>query len=236
MSSMIDHDWMLRLASMEFPVLNSSRQMLLALQNDAKISASRIASAVLSDPMMTLKLMRLANASRRGEFTQRIVTAEHAVMLLGFSAVFARLTETQIMEEVVPENAREGLLNVINRACHAAFQAREWAVQRLDATPEEVYIAGLLHRVADMVLWVSEPERMLRLAKVRHKSLWQDAEPSQFGFSLVELSRALAEQWNMPPLVISAMQWELAEGQLRHAGQSRSEKCRNGLVGTTCVA
>lgn len=212
---MIDLEWMSSLTAIELPVLNSSRRMLLALQDDPKVSASRIASVVLSDPMMTLKLMRLANAGRRGEFTQRIATVEHAVMLLGFSTVFARLAEMPVLEGAVSEHVRQGMLRLMSRACHASSQAREWAVQRLDIAPQEVYVAALLHAIAEMVLWVVEPEKMTQLAKEQYKVPWLDAEQARFGFPLIELSRALAEQWNMPPLVISAMQWDVIEGQAR---------------------
>lgn len=213
MSSIIDN-LVLRLKAVEIPVFRASKQALAELQRDPKASAAGIAAIVLPDPMMVLQLMRLANASRRGEFTQRITTVEHAVMLLGFSTVFSRLAEAPVMDEM-KDVARQCLLSAASRACHAAFLARDWAVQRLDTSPEEVYIAALLHSMAEFALWAVEPAAMERVARARRKQSWEDAERDQFGCTLAELSLALAEEWNMPPLVISAIQENLTAGKAR---------------------
>ncbi|HEY3326613.1 MAG TPA: HDOD domain-containing protein [Novimethylophilus sp.] len=214
MSQTID-EWVSQLAPLELPVLRTTLQAIKKLQNDPDVSAARIAAAVLPDPMMALKLMRLANASRHGEFAQRIATAEHAVMMLGLSTTFSRLSETAVLEDVLPPHAQHGLLCTTARASHAAIHARAWAVQRLDTSIEEVYIAAVLYGMAEMTLWVAEPERMVELAKTQRKLDWKQAEQNAFGFPLVELSRALAERWNMPPLVTSAMQQEITDVHVR---------------------
>lgn len=208
-------DWAARLVSSEIPVMRSTLQAVKALQANSDVSAARIAAAIMPDPMMTLKLLRLANANKRGEFAQRIATAEHAVMMLGLNATFTRLQETLTLEETMPVAAQSGLLRCVARACHAATHAREWAVQRLDTSSEEVYIAALLQEIAEMALWVADADQMQLLEKARRKQEFNEAEIQIFGFQLKALANALAEQWNMPPLVAAAMLTETREIPVR---------------------
>ncbi len=211
-------EWVAQLAARELPVMRSTLQAINKLQGDPNVSAARIAAAALADPMMTLKLMRIVNARRQGEFAQRIATAEHAVMMLGLSATFGRLSETAALEDSLEPLACQGMLCATARACHAAFHARSWAVQRLDTNVEEVYIAALLHGMAEMALWMVEPERMIAIEKSQRKLGWRVAERNVFGFTLLELSCALAEQWNMPPLVIDALRQEVNDAHKRPRG------------------
>ncbi len=208
-------EWVSRLIPQEIPLMRQSVDRLQELRNVADVSAARIVTVVLSDPMMTLKLMRLANVNKSGVFAQRIVTAEHAAMMLGLDSTFNRLCQSPVLEEVLPQPARQGLLRVAARSYHAAMQARDWAVQRLDTNIEEVYIAAMLHEVGEMAMWQADPDLMIRLERTRHKQIGNEAESEILGFSLNALSLALAEQWNMPPLVTSAMQPKLCEVNVR---------------------
>lgn len=204
-------EWVTQLVTLEIPVFRSTVQALGALQAVPDTSASKIALSILADPMMTLKLMRLANANKHGEFAQRIITAEHAVMMLGLNATFSRMLETPALETALPEDAQPGLLRCIARIYHAATHAREWAVQRLDTNAEEVYVAALLQQIGEMAMWVADTGQMLLLDKARRNKTSEEAELQVYGFPLSALSLALAERWNMPPLVIAAMQPEVSE-------------------------
>lgn len=199
----------------ELPALASTLQGIRQLQSNPQVSAAQVSAEVLADPMLTLKLMRLANANKRGEFAQRITTAEHAVMMLGLDATFGRLGETPVLEQSMSPEAAQGLLRCVARACHAAFQARAWALQRLDTSPEEVHVAVLLSHLGEMGLWVLEPERMLHLEKAALRQGWGEAETRVLGCSLEALSGTLAQRCCLPPLVIAALQAELPENQVR---------------------
>jgi hypothetical protein len=189
-----------QLTKQEFPVLDATRQSLTALSARAKTSAADIASVILSDPMMTLNLLRQANARRGGEFDQRIATVEHAVMLLGFSNVFERLTQLPAVEDVIAPDQCYGLLKAVTLARHSAYLAREWAVQRLDIAPEEVYVAALLHSMAEIGLWVTVPELVGKEADSRFQTL-----SGTFSETWLSQARTLAEQMHLPPLVLAGM-------------------------------
>jgi len=208
-------EWVSHLTPQEPPVLQATLLELGKLRDKPDVSAAQIAAIVLPDPMMTLKLMRLANANKAGAFAQRIATAEHAVMMLGLEPIFNRLGATPTLEDSLPPAVQQGLQRTAARAYHAATQAREWAVQRLDTSVEEVYIAALLQELGEMVLWAAAPDQLVTVDKARRKNAGVAAEQEVFGFTIDQLSVALAEQWNMPPLVTTAMQPAQCEAHVR---------------------
>jgi HD-like signal output (HDOD) protein len=208
-------EWVTHLTTQELPVLGSTLHELNSLRDKPNVSGAQIAAVVLPDPMMTLKLMRIVNANKAGAFAQRIATSEHALMMLGLEPTFNRLGAVAVLEDTLSPEAQAGLLQVATRAYHAAMQARDWAVQRLDTAVEEVYIATLLQEVGEMALWVAAPDKMSALEKLRNKKVNVQAEQEIFGFVIDKLSAALVEQWNMPPLVTTATQPEQCEAHVR---------------------
>jgi hypothetical protein len=200
LSSLFDDARLQQVAGKEFPVLDATRKSLVTLGAKSKISAAEIAAVILSDPMMTLNLMRQANARRGGEFDQRIATVENAVMLLGFTNVFERLTRLPAIENVMAPEDRKGLMKTIALARHAAYLAREWAAQRLDTVPEEVYVAALLHSAAEIGLWITSPLLMQKEVDPRFQTL-----PNTFTEAWLDQSRKLAELMHLPPLVSGGM-------------------------------
>ncbi len=198
--------WVDELTGFELPVFARTLASLHGLQSEAgNLSGAKIASSVLPDAMMVLKVMRLANSGRRGRFAQPILTIEHSVMMVGLNPVFDRLLVSQSLDSALPDDARSGLVRLASRSFHAAYQARDWSVLRLDMNVEEVYIAAMLQEMGAMCLWCVSPATMVELSH-RYKSLPRsEAEEDVLGFTLDEMTLALAKAWNLPPLISSAL-------------------------------
>jgi len=207
--------WVGELTQQDLPVLRQTRQALTALEKLANVSGSQISAQALPDPMMVLKVMRMANSGRASRFAQPVLTIEHAVMMNGLSASFAKMQTCPVLEEIVTPEVSHGWWIVIARAYHAACQARDWAILRLDMNVEEVYIATLLQELGEMALWNVVPEQMKRLENERRKQGAAEAEQQRFGFTLDALTLALAEAWNLPPLIASALRTEDCEAHPR---------------------
>lgn len=198
-------EWVDALGQVELPVFDQTRQALIALERSPDVTGAQISAATLPDPMMVLKVMRMANSGRGNRFAQPILTIEHAVMMTGLSASFGRMLACPVLEEVAVLETRTGLLTTVARAFHAACQARDWALLRFDMNVEEVYIAALMQELGEMALWSIAPDQMQQLLPLRRKMGAELAEREVFGFSFDELTLALASAWNLPPLIASAL-------------------------------
>lgn len=178
-------------------------------QNAENLSATDISDIVLHDPLMTLKVVGLANGRSRGRFSAEITTAQSAVIMLGVSPFFKHFAALNAIEDSMQEREEEmtGLLNCLSRAHHAAWQARDLATLRADVKAEEVYVGTLLHDMGEMVMWCVSPDLMLQILKTarREKVSREEAENSILGFTLWAFQQALAEAWKLPELLLTFM-------------------------------
>lgn len=197
--------WVDVLGELDLPVFDQTRQALITLEKSDDVSGAQIAAATLPDPMMVLRVMRMANSGRSNRFAQPILTIEHAVMMNGLSASFGKMLACPVLEQLTAPQARAGLLLTVARARHAACQAHDWALLRFDMNAEEVYIATLLQELGEMALWISAPEQMQALLALRRKKGAALAEQEVFGFALDELTLALTSAWNLPPLIAASL-------------------------------
>ena len=215
------HEWVTFLESREVPVLRRTIRELSELRPRAeKMSASGLAVVILRDPLLTLKLLRLANSSRRGRLSNEITSIEHAIMMMGVGPLFKYFASLEALEEILAgqDEALVHVLQVYSRALHAAYQARQWAIQHQDIRVEEVYISALLHDMTNMMLWIYTPERAreIRAAMVRDKLYYGVAHERVMGFSVEDFRVALGAAWRFPGMLA-----ELVD--CRNAGMPRAQ-------------
>jgi hypothetical protein len=197
--------WIETISRTELPVLEATHVRLEQLgQTPDNADGAGISAAVLADPMMVLKAMCMGNTGRGRRFAQPVLNVEHAVMLHGLTSSFKQMLGCPVIEKTLDEEVRTGLMGVIARASHAAIQARDWAVLRLDLNVEEIYIAALLQELAEMALWVVAPDVVRELPTLRRQQGYDAAGVTAPGFSLDELTLELARALNLPPLIASA--------------------------------
>ena len=195
--------WINRLKGQDLPVLRRSIGEIGRLSSRSEtITATETAAAILHDPLLTLKVLRLVNNISRGRLTHEITTVEQAVIMVGIGPFFSHLANLTAVEDILPKDALQGLLTTMSRAHHAAWQARDWGVFRADLRAEEVYIGALLYDMGELVLWCLAPEQALKIDRLtRRKSTMEEAQQAVLGFHLRELQLALASAWNLPELL-----------------------------------
>ncbi len=183
-----------------------SRTALIALdKKQPDVSGEEVAKIVLRDPMLLLRVMRMVNGRRKGSLAQPVLTIEHAVMMMGLSAFFERVLAAPEAEQVLEPEALAGLYAMAMRAMHAGGQVRDWAMVRLDLNVEEMVIAAMLQESAAMLLWVAAPDLMHKHVRSAGGQPRVGVEQETFGVALDVLSLELFDQWNLPPLVLSAL-------------------------------
>src|SRR5207344_2771457 len=102
----------------------------------------------------------------------------------------------------------QGAMRVISRACHAAYNARNFAALRHDMESDEVVTGALLHDLAELMLWLAAPAEA---AQIEHMLEHQrglrsaNAQRACLGFALTDLQAALTHAWNLPSLLQSLM-------------------------------
>ncbi len=209
--------WTEFLSDRELPVLRqTARAIADARVRVERINVREIATIVLHDPLMTVRVLRFSASHRGRRQLQDLSTVEHAVMMLGVEPFFHHFAQFDVIEDLLKPHPQAllGLLHVIRRAQRAGRYAFEWATWRCDLNSEEVGVAALLHDLAEMLVWSFAPRQALEihaLQKANPTMRSADAQQATLGFPLNDLQAALCRNWELPELLLSLMDdshWE----------------------------
>ncbi len=206
------------ICAQDLPVLRHTVRELEALrmQQDS-VSGRRVASVVLADPLMTVRILTWLQAHRGRAQNHDITTIDRAIMMMGVTPFFETFSDLPTLEERLAGHPRAlvGVLKVINRARKAAHYAREWAVIRHDLDVEEVTVAALLHEVTEIMCWTVAPALTQRVHDLQQadRSLRSTvAQQTVFGVTAREIQLALVRNWQLPDLLV----WLMQEDQSDH--------------------
>ncbi|MCZ7655607.1 MAG: HDOD domain-containing protein [Rhodocyclaceae bacterium] len=139
--------WLERIRDQELPIFGRTAEQIRALTDSDKAAVSQLADAILCDPGMTAKLLRIGNSVIFNTSGAQITTVSRAVVMIGFNQVRQVALSVAFVDALLRGPVRERVLREMARACHAAVQARWLAARRHDNQPEEVFIAALLYRL-----------------------------------------------------------------------------------------
>lgn len=209
--------WVAYISAANIPVLRHTGQRLAELRaNAVKTNARAISSAILNDPLMTLRVLAYIE-TRRGKNQQTdITTIERSLMMIGMEPFFNDFQNLPLVEDQLKGHPRAllGLLKVIARARKAAQWAREWAIYRHDLDVDEVIVATLLYDFAEIMMWCFAPGLALQVSdrQKTDRTLRSVAVQTEvFGVPLYQIKQALAQTWHLPQLLMTLMDPQSAE-------------------------
>ncbi len=205
-------DWITHVKDKPIPVLSRTLDI---LQQKCKLDnapLNDIVDIVEQDPGLTAQLLRHCNHSDGHRLQKEIISVQQAIMLVGMNQLSNIAKTLPRLEKTLSETAQNQVLRTFCRATHAGFQAVYWAKLRRDMTPDEVFAATQLHFLGEMILAIHAPEQLLAAFKLRREKniSSEEAQYITLGFTLDQLSLAIAEAWQLPLLVREALQSENA--------------------------
>lgn len=205
---MTTQDWLARLGPSELPAFRATLTALDGLRRQGdNVTAGRLASLILTDPYLSLRVLYTANNRPRHE--PNVTTVEHALMMSGVQGFFDGLRHVAQVENTALGRDARALARVhalLRQAQHAAWQARDFAVLHRDTQAEEIQVAALLAYAPAFLLWLKAPEEARRMARQARKSDAATAETALLGLTLAELRDPLLAAWRLPELTRDLLQ------------------------------
>jgi HD-like signal output (HDOD) protein len=161
---------------------------------------------VLSDPVLTQKVLRLANSGMYSAFGQRINTVSKAILVLGTEAIGHLALGLKLIEELgksTPDSLQAHI--EMEKAVLAGMVAQQVAAQAASRDPEEAVVCSILHSLGRMMVTFYLPEQWTLLqqhagAGAEDKAAWE-----HLGLTLQQIGRATAEHWGLPRNLIAGM-------------------------------
>ena len=190
------------------PVLESTAAALeeMRVMEDG-VDAHMLADAVVSDPLMTLKLLAHVAHLRRGRDGGEVETVTQALVMLGIPPFFRAFGPQQTPQAWLagqPE-ALAGFEAVLSRSHRAARFAMGFAVHRMDHDAPVIHEAALLHDFAELLLWLHAPALALQIAGLQaadNTLRSAVAQQAVLNTDLAALQHALMLAWRLPSLLV----------------------------------
>lgn len=203
--------WILFFSGAELPILRqTARRLEEARQHADRVGGRDIASIVLHDPLMAVRVLAYIQPFSSRHLHSDITTIGSAVMMLGIEPFFKKFENPITIESMLDDEPQAllGVLGVIRRAQRASQYAHDWAFSRHDVNVEEVTLAALLHDLSEILLWCFAPKlageiRALQQADKTLRSVV--AQERVLGIRLFDLQLELCRTWHLPELLKSLM-------------------------------
>jgi HD-like signal output (HDOD) protein len=176
-------------------------------QEDVDIMQAAI--YIESDPVLTAKLLKLANSAFFG-LHRSVTTARDAISVMGLIKVRALVIGAALgdcFHTVASVNLNQFWRYSLNSANLSRYLALPIKIDENTA-----FTAGLIHGIGELVMHVGMPEAMIDLNRsVPMLDLKRaKAERGLFGYSYANVGAALAREWNFPKKMINAIEHQNA--------------------------
>lgn len=139
----------------ELPTIPGVVQRLIAALRDPDVDARKIGEALSRDPVLSAKVLRVANSSYFGG-QRSMASIDAAVAMIGTQALNKLIVACGVATSF--EDIQSIDMRVFWRDALVAATAASQLAPRLAADPEEAYLCGLLHATGHLILCRSYPD------------------------------------------------------------------------------
>jgi len=200
--------WRAFLSDKQLPVLRRTRTDVLGLIKQAQLSITQYSTPIVYDAGFSSRIFRYVNTQRVSSGKNPLTTMGNALSHMGQSAFQEFLNKTPLLEDLkLSENNNEGYIRVMGQACHAALQAKNWALQRNVTETEETQLAALQQNITELMLWCYGGDVMPKIEELCYvkKQAYEEAAKTVLGCGMRELGGKLAIEWNLPEMAVDGL-------------------------------
>ena len=185
-----------------FPVVASR---VLAVCNSEDADVMEMAEVMQCDPAMSLRLLRIANSAQYG-YSGEIATVEHAIVVLGFRAVrnlALSVSALSVFNE--GESAQEARQQLWQHSLGCAAVARQLAPHVSRITPDEAFLAGIMHDVGKLVFFDVVPDDYAIVCQTADCQSIIEVEARSFGITHQDIGQRCGDEWELPAEINAAI-------------------------------
>lgn len=175
-------------------------EKLVRVINNPRSSSSDVAAIIAEDAGLTARLLKVVN-SAFFSFPRRIETVTHAVTVVGTSQIrdLALATSVMTLFRDVPRDVVD-MPRFWQHSLAVGVTARVIAAQRREDNVERFFVAGLLHDLGRLLMFMragAEQGEAVERSRESGVPLYK-VEREVFGFSHTQVGSALLDHWNFP--------------------------------------
>jgi putative nucleotidyltransferase with HDIG domain len=188
------------------PPLPGSVVRISGMLSDLNISQRQIAAAIGLDPILSSRILRLANSPIYA-LRDQVTSLEIAVSAVGNSSIAQALTISGVSDAFGRRvlSSPSGQKIWIHSLATAMASSEICRVKRLPGA-DDTFTCGLLHDIGKLILLRADtPLYVGILERADAEGDISTIETETFGFDHAELGEAAARQWGLPNVVCAAI-------------------------------
>lgn len=202
-------------AIIDVPSLPAVYSRLSTAVEDPRRSVRDIESVVHEDAALAGRLLRLANSAFFG-FPARVDTISRAITLIGTRQLRDLALATSVMDifkGLSPEHITMESFWRHSVAC--GLVSRILATWRREPNPEQFFVAGLLHDIGRLIMYLKLSNDMSHILDTARQSgeLLFRCEQAHLGYDHAAVGGELLSRWNLPPHIFMAVAYHHAPHQ-----------------------
>lgn len=190
----------------ELPRLPKAVSELLDAVNNDNSTVKSISAKVAQDPLISARVLRLANSAHFGR-SREVGSIDEAVIRLGMQTLRTLVIASAVIG-AIPNVDGVDLADFWGETFEEALYAQEMA-KRCGVSPDEAFTCAILHNIGDLLIAVVEPKMSanIRLA-VQAGGDKQQLETELLGFDSPAVGALLAETWKFTPSLVQGIQYQ----------------------------
>jgi putative nucleotidyltransferase with HDIG domain len=193
----------------KMPAFPKSVQKIVQLTSDLNSSTKEIIQVIESDPIMTVKILKVINSAFYG-LPKKTSSIQHAVIHMGLNTIKNLALTVAAIGVLNPKNkanfnTQSFLLHSLTTASICRILAERLAVSPMQHS--DYFVAGLLHDFGKIVFAEFYPEKFkLALEKSAQQNIALHISEFEFiGLNHAQAGKLLAEKWQFDLALIEAI-------------------------------
>lgn len=181
--------------------------------DEPNVGLQEIGALVAQDPAITARVLRLANSGYYG-LSQQVTNAEQAATVIGARALRNVAMQVSILQRYehlrsIPDFDLDDIWQHSILTAHIAQWLAESCYRRTGLAPDDFYACGLLHDVGKVVMLEGLSEEYLECVRRARRTgvALHAAEAEILGYTHVDVGALLAQQWQLPEKVATAIEF-----------------------------
>jgi HD-like signal output (HDOD) protein len=193
--------------SHNLPIIPKVVQELIATFNDDNFNMEDIAQKISMDPVLTAKVLRLANCAHYGT-NRTVASAADAAVILGFSTLRTLVLASGITGAVQTPEGFDRKAFWLNSFGVAAIA--KWLAPYSNQDKETAFTCGMLYSIGEMLIQLIAPAESKKIkAAANAGGKLYEIEKAILGFCYADVGAELAERWKFPDDITQGIKFHL---------------------------
>ena len=171
--------------------------------NSPSCTTGIISRIISQDPILTIKVLKMVNSAFYG-FPHEIDDIPQAIVIIGMQQLNDLVLTHSIINLFDNQKSTPFTLEDFWKFSLASgIEAKILATQSKGKFSERIFVGGLLHNIGKLIMAIAEPELYIscRELSTSEEVSMTIAEKSIFGYSHVEVNRAIMNSWKIPQMI-----------------------------------